>query len=78
LESTEAKDARDRLKAVELLCQLAEFDLLAGKKSDSVIRHEVKGTPEQNLRELIERILAKDAAHRPEAGTGSLPSDALH
>ena len=75
-ESTQAKDARDRLKAVELLGQLAEFDLFAGKKSDSTIRHEVKKPAEQNLREVIERILARDAVQKADAGK-PVPSVAL-
>ena len=74
LESTEAKDARDRLKAVELLGQLAEFDLFAGKKADSTIRHEVRKTAEQGLRAVIERVLARDAAGSCLRGTRHYPT----
>jgi hypothetical protein len=59
LEAVEAKDARDRLKAVELLGQLAEFDLFAGKKSDVTLRKEPPKDPAANLRETIQRILAR-------------------
>jgi hypothetical protein len=68
LESTEAKDARDRLKAVELLGRMAEFDLFASKKSDVTVRRDQKD-PEANLRTVIQRILARaedERLSRPE------------
>ena len=42
LESTQAKDARDRLKAVELLGQLGQFDLFESKKSDVTVLVEIR------------------------------------
>jgi hypothetical protein len=60
LEATEAKDARDRLKAVELLGQMAEFDLFASKRSDVTVRRDQQKDPEQNLRAVIQRILAAE------------------
>jgi phage terminase small subunit len=70
LESTEAKDARDRLKAVELLGQLAEFDLFASKKSHVTVRRDQKD-PEQNLRAVIQRILAKADSIADQQATGA-------
>jgi hypothetical protein len=59
LEAVEAKDARDRLKAVELLGSLSEFDLFASRKSDLTVRKELPKDPAANLRAIIQRILAK-------------------
>jgi len=42
------------------IATIAEFDLFAGRKSDSAIRHEMKKPAEQNLLEIMERILARD------------------
>ena len=47
---------------------IAEFDLLAGWKSDTTIRHEVKKPAEQNLREIMERILARGVTPKSDAG----------
>jgi len=69
LEATEAKDARDRLKAVELFGQLSEFDLFASKKSDVTVRKDQPKDPEANLRAVIQRILARaedERVSRPE------------
>jgi hypothetical protein len=48
---------------------IAEFDLLAGWKSDTTIRHEVKKPAEQNLREIMERILARGVIPKSDAVT---------
>ncbi len=66
LEAVEAKDARDRLKAVELLGQLAEFDLFASKRTDLTVRNDQPKDPAANLRETIERILGSNAEPKPQ------------
>lgn len=74
LEAVEAKDARDRLKAVELLGQLAEFDLFASRKSDLTVRKDPPKDPAANLRAVIQRILAR-ADHTNGANAGGQAVD---
>jgi hypothetical protein len=65
---------------VELLGQLAEFDLFASKKSDVTLRKDRPKYPAASLRATIERILANtdgNADQRPKlhrGDGGELPS----
>ena len=59
----------DRPIVYLFIATIAEFDLFAGRKSDAIIRREVKKPAEQNLREIMERILARDVIPKSDAVT---------
>lgn len=63
-EVTRAKDARDRLRALELFGNLAEFDLFTARKHDRTVRHISQQEAHQNLKNAIERALAWRAPPR--------------